>query len=128
MLRVITGSIAAIASMAFAAVGVVAQPYPSRQITMIVPFAVGGPVDNVGRAFAEAMRRNLGQAIVIDNRPGAGGIVGSKLVASAKPDGYTLLIGSPGPLIVAPAAGAQGVDIDKQLTPVGLIGVTLRKF
>lgn len=98
-----------------------AQPYPSRQITFVVPFAAGGPVDNSGRAFAEAMRRQLGSPIVIDNRPGAGGVVGTKAVMAAKPDGHTLLIGSAGPLVIAPAAGVMGVDAEKQLTLIGLI-------
>lgn len=122
MFRRIGGAATASAFFLLTASGGDAQPYPNRQITMIVPFGVGGPVDNSGRAFAEAMRRALSQTIVIDNRPGAGGIVGSKMVASAKPDGYTLLIGSPGPLIISPAAGAAGVDIDKDLTAVGMIG------
>ncbi len=97
-----------------------AQDYPARQVTMVVPFAAGGPVDNGGRVFADAMRRQLGSAVLVDNRPGAGGIVGTKMVIAAKPDGYTLLIASPGPLIVSAAAGA-GVDPDTQLAPVGLI-------
>lgn len=102
------------------AAAAVAQTYPSRQVTMIVPFAAGGPVDNGGRVFAEAMRRQLGSAVLVDNRAGAGGVVGTKMVIAAKPDGYTLLIGSPGPLIVAASAGA-GIDPDTQLAPVGLI-------
>lgn len=97
------------------------QSYPARQITFIVPFAAGGPVDNGGRPFADAMRKALGTPVLVDNRPGAGGVVGMKWAMAAKPDGYVLLIGSPGPMIVAPAAGTAGIDIDKQLTPVGLI-------
>lgn len=99
-----------------------AQTYPARQITYVVPFAAGGPVDNVGRAFAEAMRRQLNSPVVVDNRPGAGGVVGTKAVSGAKPDGYTLLIGSAGPLVVAPAAGGASVDAETQLSPIGLIG------
>jgi len=109
-----------IASVLVMPAAAVAQGYPSRQVTMIVPFAAGGPVDNGGRVFADAMRRQFGSAVLVDNRPGAGGIVGTKIVIAAKPDGYTLLIGSPGPLIVSASAGA-GVDPDTQLAPVGLI-------
>ena len=112
---------AAIAALLLAVAPVHAQSFPTRQLTFVVPFAAGGPVDNVGRVFAEAMRRQLGAAVIVDNRPGAGGIVGSKAVASAKPDGYVMLIGSLGPLVIAPAAGAATVDADTQLSPIGLI-------
>lgn len=110
----------AIASALAMPAAAIAQGYPVRQVTMIVPFAAGGPVDNGGRVFAEAMRRQLGSAVLVDNRPGAGGVVGTKTVIAAKPDGYTLIIASPGPLIVSVAAGA-GIDPDTQLAPIGLI-------
>lgn len=98
-----------------------AQDYPARVVTMVVPFAAGGPVDNIGRAFADAMRRQLGQSVVIDNKPGGGGLVGTRHVTTAKSDGYTLLVGSAGPLVIAPATGAAAVDVERQLRPVGLI-------
>ncbi len=118
MLRKVLASVAALVATGGA---VVAQSYPTRQITFVVPFAAGGPVDNSGRAFAEAMRRQLKSTIVIENRPGAGGIVATRAVIAAKPDGYTLLIGSAGPLVIAPAAGVKGVDAGTQLAMVGLI-------
>ncbi len=118
MLRMILASVAAVAATGGA---VAAQSYPTRQITFVVPFAAGGPVDNSGRAFAEAMRRQLKSTIVIENRPGAGGIVATRGVIAAKPDGYTLLVGSAGPLVIAPAAGVKGVDAGTQLAMVGLI-------
>lgn len=77
--------------LAFAAASVQAQ-YPERPITMIVPFPPGGVADTVARPVAEAMSRTLGQPVVIENKPGAGGGIGMAQVAKAKPDGYTILM------------------------------------
>lgn len=69
-----------------------AQPYPFRQITLVVPFAPGGPADFLGRLVGQKMGEDLGQQIVVDNRPGANTIIGAQAVAKANPDGYTLLM------------------------------------
>jgi tripartite-type tricarboxylate transporter receptor subunit TctC len=75
------------------AAGALAQPaYPTRPISMIIPFAAGGPTDTVGRLLAEAMGRDLGQTIVVENVGGAGGTLGAQRVANARPDGYTILL------------------------------------
>lgn len=74
----------------------VAQNYPSRPITMIIPFAAGGPTDVLGRVVAQRMSEILGQQVVIENVGGAGGMTGSKRVADAAPDGYTILLGTVG--------------------------------
>jgi len=66
--------------------------YPNRAVTMIVPYAAGGPTDTVARVTAQAMSKPLGQTIVVENRPSAGGILGPEVVKNAKPDGYTILI------------------------------------
>jgi tripartite-type tricarboxylate transporter receptor subunit TctC len=71
-----------------------AQTFPSRPITIVVPFPAGGALDTVARAIAEPMRADLGQPVVVENRAGAGGTVGSAAVARAAPDGYTVLLGS----------------------------------
>src|SRR5437868_77251 len=70
-----------------------AQSYPSRSITMVVPFAAGGPVDTLARILAEQMRPLLGQPVIIENVTGAGGSNGTGRVARAAPDGYSLIIG-----------------------------------
>lgn len=73
-----------------------AQDYPTRPITMIIPFAAGGPTDVLGRVMAQRMGEILGQTVIIENVGGAGGMTGSKRAADAKPDGYTMLIGTVG--------------------------------
>jgi tripartite-type tricarboxylate transporter receptor subunit TctC len=109
------------AGLTWPALAVAQQPWPQRAITIVVPFAPGGPVDNAARPLAEGLRRQLGQPIVIENRAGAGGLVGTRLVAQARPDGYTLLVGSPGPLTIAPAASPDAPDPMRVLAPVALI-------
>ena len=79
-----------------------AQSYPSRPITVVVPFPAGGPSDVVARIIAEHMGKALGQTMVIENVGGAGGTIGGARVASAAPDGYTLLAGSMGSHVSAP--------------------------
>ena len=79
-----------------------AQSYPSRQITLIVPFAPGGPADFIGRLIGLKLSEDLGQQVVIDNRSGANTIVGAQAVARAKPDGYTLLLAIDGTLVMNP--------------------------
>ena len=74
------------------AAGAGAQQYPTRNISMIVPYAAGGPTDTVARVLAQAMGKPLGQTVIVENRPSAGGILGPEQVKNAKPDGYTILI------------------------------------
>src|SRR5690606_41793489 len=73
-----------------------AAEYPEHPIRMIVPFAAGGGTDIMARLIAQDVGKELGQSIVVENRPGAGGSIGASFVAQAKPDGYTLLVGSTG--------------------------------
>lgn len=79
------------------------KPYPARPITLVVPFTPGGSVDNSGRLMAERLGRALGQPVIVDNRGGAGGAIGSTYVAKAAPDGYTLIVTSQSTHVVNPA-------------------------
>jgi tripartite-type tricarboxylate transporter receptor subunit TctC len=95
--------------------------YPDHPIRLIVPFAAGGNADIVGRIVGERMGSALGQPVVIDNRGGAGGSIGAEAVARSTPDGYTLLVGSNGPLTVNPFVQAKlGYDPLKDFAPVAL--------
>lgn len=97
--------------------------YPDRPIKMIVPFPPGGPIDTMARFLADALARQFGQ-IVVENRPGAGSVVGTKAVAAADPDGYTLLFGSSGSLAVAPALyTTTDVDPRKAFTPIATVAL-----
>ena len=97
---------AAVVALAFVAGAlaspVQAQDYPSHSITVVVPFPAGGPSDVVARIISDQMGKVLGQSLVIENVGGAGGTLGSGRVASAVPDGYTLLAGSMGSHVAAP--------------------------
>jgi tripartite-type tricarboxylate transporter receptor subunit TctC len=97
--------------------------YPDRPIKMIVPFPPGGPIDTMARFLAEALGKQFGQ-VVVENRPGAGSVVGTKAVAAADPDGYTLLFGSSGSLAVAPALyTTTDVDPRKAFTPIATVAL-----
>ena len=100
-----------------------AQSYPNRPITLVIPFAPGGSTSIVGRTVADKMSEILGQQIVVDNRPGAGGTVGTKAVAKSDPDGYTLLLGYTGTLAIGPSLYKNpGYDPRKDFAPIGMIG------
>jgi tripartite-type tricarboxylate transporter receptor subunit TctC len=101
---------------------VAAQEYPNRPITMVVTFAPGGSSDVLARAAAAAMSSGLGQQVVVDNRPGAGGHIGAAVVAHAVPDGYTILFGTNGTLGIGPAIYAKlSYNPERDLAPVGLL-------
>lgn len=91
LLKSVTGAVAATAVSLFA-LSAAAQDYPGRNITMVVPFSAGGPTDTVARLVAESMSKDLGQQIIVENVGGAGGTLGAGRVASADPDGYTILL------------------------------------
>jgi tripartite-type tricarboxylate transporter receptor subunit TctC len=100
-----------------------AQAYPNRPVKIVIPFAPGGPTEFIIRLVADRLTAALGQAFVIENRPGgAGGTVGTKSVAVAEPDGYTLLFSSPGPLVTA-AAVYRNLDYDpiKSFAPIAMV-------
>jgi tripartite-type tricarboxylate transporter receptor subunit TctC len=80
-----------------------ALDYPRRPIRMLIPFPAGGVADTIGRTLGEQLNVQMGQPVVIDNRPGAGGRIAAELLAKAEPDGYTLLVSTAGPLSISPA-------------------------
>jgi tripartite-type tricarboxylate transporter receptor subunit TctC len=100
-----------------------AQSFPNRTITLVIPFAPGGSTSIVGRVIADKMSQLLGENIVVDNRPGAGGTVGTRAVAKSDPDGYTILLGYTGTLAIGPSLYKNvGYDPRKDFAPIGLIG------
>jgi tripartite-type tricarboxylate transporter receptor subunit TctC len=100
-----------------------AQNFPNRPITLVIPFAPGGSTSIVGRGVADKMGELLGEKVVVDNRPGAGGTVGTKAVAKSDPDGYTLLLGYTGTLAIGPSLYKNvGYDPRRDFAPIGLIG------
>jgi len=94
-----------------------ADDYPSRPVTLIIPFPPGGGVDTVGRLIAGRLTAALGQQVVVENRAGAGSVIGIRAAAKATPDGYTILMGTTG----ASVAPNPGYDIVKDFAPIGLI-------
>src|SRR5262245_14804463 len=101
-----------------------AQTYPVRQITLVVPFAPGGPADFLGRLIGQKMSEDLGQQIVVDNRPGANTIIGAQAVAKAAPDGYTLLMAIDGTLVMNPFLYSKlAYDPFKDFAPISLIAL-----
>lgn len=105
-----------------------AQSYPDHPIRLIVPFAAGGPMDTMARFVGQQLQTSLGQPVVVENRAGAGGAIGSKAVAIADPDGYTLLWGSSGTLAVLPALNKK-LDYDpKDFAPVALVSLLPHVF
>jgi tripartite-type tricarboxylate transporter receptor subunit TctC len=109
---------AALAAPAFA------QSYPNRAITLIVPFAPGGPADVIGRLIGQKMSEDIGQQVVIDNRSGANTIIGAQAVAKAAPDGYTLLLAIDGTLVMNPFLYSKlPYDPFKDFAPVALVAL-----
>jgi tripartite-type tricarboxylate transporter receptor subunit TctC len=95
--------------------------WPSRSITFIVPYAAGGYTDLVGRMTAHYVENALGRTVVVEDRPGAGGIVGTQAVANAAPDGYTLCVCSIGAISIAPFAQKVWYDPIEDLAPIGIV-------
>src|SRR5215469_6294030 len=127
------GVVAAIAAMAAAAWTAVAgsgaayaQTYPDRPIRLVVPSAPGGPTDIPARLLSHILPK-LGQPVVVENRPGAGGAIGARFVATSAPDGYTLLVGNTSVLAVIPAVSASaGYDPNRQFSAVAKLAESYR--
>jgi tripartite-type tricarboxylate transporter receptor subunit TctC len=119
MLKVMTGVLAGLVGLTASAA---AQNYPTRPITMVIPFAAGGPTDVLGRVVAAKMGESLGQQVVVENVTGAGGQTGSKRVADSAPDGYNFVIGTVGTHAQAQTLYKKPLyNSQTDFTPVGLI-------
>lgn len=113
---------ALLALAALAPLPSLAQGYPARPIKLVVPYAPGGGADSVARIVAKKVSENIGQSIVIENKGGAGAILGTDLVAKAEPDGYTLLLGQSGPISINPAVyKSLPYDPIKDFAPVTMM-------
>ncbi len=101
-----------------------AQSFPSRPLRLVVPFPAGGPTDIVARPLAQLLSQSMGQAMIVDNRGGAGGSIGADSVAKSPPDGYTLLLGTVGTHAINPALYRKlPYDASKDFTPLGLVAL-----
>jgi len=110
-----------IAALTVAASAASAQVYPSRPITIVVPFPAGGSIDTVARVVAEGMKASLGQPVIVENVTGAGGSIGAGRVAHAAPDGYTLSIGNLSTHVINGATYALDYDVVADFEPVSLL-------
>jgi tripartite-type tricarboxylate transporter receptor subunit TctC len=124
MIRVVASLLGA--ALALAAATAAAQGnWPERTIRLVVPYPPGGNVDGAARIIADRLQQLLGQPVVIENKPGAGGLVAGELVTKSAPDGYTLLLGANGPILFAPElAGRRAYEWRKDLVPISTISIT----
>jgi tripartite-type tricarboxylate transporter receptor subunit TctC len=121
-LRIISAGLMGVCAMACAAEPARAEGYPSKVIKLVVPAGPGGPTDLLARLIAERMAAALGQAVIVDNRGGAGGAIAARAVAAAEPDGYTLLFGNTATLANIPAVSkSAGYDPTKNFAAVAKI-------
>src|SRR5262245_17706519 len=129
MLKIFVVIAVALAAAVGAIAPVAAQTYPDKPIKMIVPFPPGGPIDTMARVVAHNLTTALAQQVVIENRPGAGSTLGTKSVAGADADGYTLLFGASGSLAVAPALYTSfDLDPRKAFAPVATVALLPHVF
>lgn len=113
------------AALAATSTPAVAQAYPSKPVTIVVPFAAGGPTDVIGRLMAERFRASLGQTVIVENTTGAGGTIGVARVARAAPDGYTIGLGQNGSHVVTGATYSNlPYDLLKDFEPLSLLCIT----
>lgn len=119
--RALLGGLAGLA-IAVAAPASAATDWPNKTVTIVVPFSAGGNTDTMARLLAEHMSKKLGQTFIVDNRPAAGGTLATGQVAKSKPDGYTLMFGSAGQLVILPMLQKVSYDSAKDLAPLSIFG------
>ena len=120
-MKMFRGAAIALTSLIASVAASVAQPYPSKPITMIVPFAAGGPTDALARVLADRMRQTLGETILVENVTGAGGTIGVTRAVKSAPDGYTLSVGHLGTHVINGAMYPLPFDLINDLDPVALV-------
>src|SRR5215468_6017803 len=101
-----------------------AQTYPTRSIALVVPIAAGGAVDTAARIIAEKLQQKLRRSVVVENRPGAGSMIGTNFVAKAAPDGYTLLLMEPGAVIAKWLNKTVPFDVTTDFTPIAMVATS----
>lgn len=123
--RAIGSAVAGLSAVIFTFGTASAQDFPSRAITMIVPFSAGGTVGVTARSFAEELSQELGQSIIIENRVGGSGLIGTKLGMAAEPDGYTIMLHSVTSAVLNQLTKSESLDTDvREMIPISLIGVS----
>ncbi len=124
-IRILSRAGAGLLAVLLAASAAPAQDYPTRPVTLVVPFSPGGGNDIMARLVATVMSRTMGQQVVVENRPGAGGNIGSRQAAHSAPDGYTMLLAFTGTIGINPSLYANlGYDPEKELAPIGSIATS----
>lgn len=118
MKRVVAAVVLVVGALGMA----VAQSYPNKTIRLVTPYAPGGGTDIIARLLAQKLTENVGQSVVVENRTGGGGIVGTEVAARAAPDGYTILMGTTGPLALNPSLYPKlPYDVQRDFAPIMLI-------
>src|SRR5215207_2737392 len=120
----VRGAAVAALSLPMFATAAQSDAYPNRPIRLVVGFTPGGATDLVGRLVAEKLSERFGQQVVVDNRPGASGIIAARLVGSAQPDGHTLLISGSSISIVGSLYKQMQFDVQRDLEPVAMVATT----
>src|SRR5262249_20226096 len=120
-MRLLLGLLASLSALVPSGAVLAQSNWPSKAVTLVVPYAPGGYTDSVGRITARFLEKDLGATIVVENKPGAGGIIGTQFVAKSAPDGYTLCVCSVGAVSVAPVAQKVQYDPRKDLAPVSIV-------
>lgn len=117
-LRILRDAISA-AVLSAVAIGAMARSYPDRIVRLVVPFPPGGPTDTAARIISQKMSEGLKQQMIVENRPGASGMIGAEAVAKSAPDGYTIMMLATPTLLVPHLTGRKNADVFKDFTPIG---------
>ena len=122
--RLLSGATLGAFALVLSSAAAGADPYPTKPIRVVVPYAAGGTTDQLARFLQPALSESLGQQLVIDNKPGAGGTIGTEIAVTAPPDGYTLVFGNNGPNALIQLMRPVAYDPIKDLRPVALVALT----